>query len=563
MRLTRRGRLTVTVLLAAILLIVGWNLVRGDSPPEPASLTVICNDLSEVQSGFRLNALTRLRGHLTARVQDFVDAGDTETVANLRTTITAIDEMRTALENNSGLGKAKKHLQHAFATLHACSAGPRQPVAGPSGATPSPTSGDFATSLRDGPIKHVVFIVKENRSFDNFYGKYPGADGTTTGKTLVKGQTNTIPLKDAPDVQAHDITHGFVAGMESIDGGRMDGFNTILYGTDLSGYGQFSRDTLPHYWKYADRFVLSDHFFTSMYGPTSPEHIYTVAAQGKGIVDNSQNSSTSKQYCDDPTETAPHFRSGLSKKIKKKIMHWEDNVQTNYPTNVYKIAHYWEQLRLCFDIKILPDELNDAGISWKYYADLDNFQNIMQAIKHVRYGPDWNKVQLPDKFLKDVQHHRMPAVSWINPPASYNEHPGGGISVCAGENWTVQYLNAIQKSPYWKNTAVVIVWDDFGGFYDHVPPPHYDIMGTGPRTPALIISPWTRPGDNPLGGSIDHHTYEFSSVLTFIEDIFGLDPLTKRDRNADPLSGAFDFSHPNFDKLILPYRKDCPYGTSF
>jgi phospholipase C len=555
------------VTLAALLLLIGWAVLRSkdrSSADNLASSNVLCTDLAEVQNGYRIPALTRLRDHVSPLVKTYVDQGETKKATNLRNTIAAIDEMRTALTNKSGISQARAKLQHAFSTLHACASGPRQPVAtGSSTPSPTTTSSSFATSLASGPIKHVVFLVKENRSFDNFFGRYPGADGTTTGKTLTNGQTNTIPLKNAVDVQAHDITHGFVSGMESIDGGRMDGFNTILYGTDLSGYSEFSRQTLPHYYKYADRFVLADHFFTSMYGPTSPEHLYTVAAQAKGIVDNSQNSSTSAEYCDDPTETAPHFISHISKKTQKKIMRWEDHVQNNYPTNVYKIAHYWKQMRLCFNIKILPDELNAAGISWKFYADPDNFQNIMQAIKHVRYGPDWNKVQSPDKFLTDVKHHRMPQVSWINPPASYNEHPGGGISVCAGENWTVQYLNAIQKSSYWKDTAVVIVWDDFGGFYDHVPPPHYDIMGTGPRTPALIVSPWTRPGNNPLGGSIDHHTYEFSSVLRFIEDIFGLDPLTSRDRNSDPLSGAFDFSHPNFKPLILPYRKDCPYGTSF
>jgi phospholipase C len=107
-----------------------------------------------------------------------------------------------------------------------------------------------------------------------------------------------------------------------------------------------------------------------------------------------------------------------------------------------------------------------------------------------------------------------------------------------------------------------MVWDDFGGFYDHVDPPQYDIMGLGARSPALIMSPWTRRGSNPEGGSIDHHTYEFSSVLRFIEDIYGLAPLTKRDAQADPLTGAFDFSKPpDMHKLILPLRQDCPYGT--
>ena len=105
---------------------------------------------------------------------------------------------------------------------------------------------------------------------------------------------------------------------------------------------------------------------------------------------------------------------------------------------------------------------------------------------------------------------------------------------------------------------IVLVWDDFGGFYDHLPPPHYYIMGLGPRTPALIISPWTKRGQNPDGGHIDHTTYEFSSVLRFIEDLHGLKPMTERDAKASPLAGAFDFeAPPRLEKLLFPPR-DCP-----
>jgi hypothetical protein len=167
----------------------------------------------------------------------------------------------------------------------------------------------------------------------------------------------------------------------------------------------------------------------------------------------------------------------------------------------------------------------------------------------------WGNVLEPSNFVKDVKHGEMPAVSWIIPPESYNEHPGGGKSTCAGENWTVHQVNTIMRSEFWRTTAIVVVWDDFGGFYDPVEPPQYDVMGLGPRTPALIISPYTRQGSNPDGGAVDGTTYEFSSVLAFIEQLFGLDPMTDRDGQADPLSGAFDFEHPNFDKLI-PVRGD-------
>ena len=165
--------------------------------------------------------------------------------------------------------------------------------------------------------------------------------------------------------------------------------------------------------------------------------------------------------------------------------------------------------------------------------------NALQMIRHVRYGPMWKKVQPPETFVKDVKQGEMPAVSWIIPSESYNEHPGAGKSTCAGENWTVHQINTIMRSEYWRSTAIVVVWDDFGGFYDPVEPPQFDVMGLGPRTPALIISPYARQGSNLDGGSVDHTTYEFSSVLAFIEQLFVLDPMTERDVGADPLSAGF------------------------
>jgi phospholipase C len=126
-------------------------------------------------------------------------------------------------------------------------------------------------------------------------------------------------------------------------------------------------------------------------------------------------------------------------------------------------------------------------------------------------------------------------------------------------NWSVEYLNAIMHSDAWPNTVVVIVWDDFGGFYDHVAPPHYDIMGLGPRTPALILSPYTVAGDNPDGGSIDSTTYEFSSVLRFIEDLHGLPPLTDRDAQASPLAGALDLTQP--PRLDVPKLRPANCST--
>ncbi|HJV04765.1 MAG TPA: alkaline phosphatase family protein [Actinomycetota bacterium] len=427
--------------------------------------------------------------------------------------------------------------------------------ASPTEPSPSPTRERI-------PIRNVVFIVKENRTFDHFFGTYPGADGATEGKTI---DGRTIPLRPAPDVHPHDIQHSFAAGLYSINGGQMNGYNTILYGDDLSGYTQFERKGIPAYWAYADRFVLADRFFTSMYGPTFPEHLYTVAAQSYWIVDNKRTADHPGSYCDDPTEFTAHFREDLTPRQHRLIMNIEERNMGDNPDLIYAIAKYWENIRTCVDIKALPHLLERRGISWKYYSDVNRWQNALQAIKSIRFNPDmWRKVQRPAMFLQDARREKLPRISWVVPPEEFNDHPGAGKSVCAGENWTVQQVNAIMRSKYWRSTAIVIVWDDFGGFYDHVVPPHVDIMGLGHRTPALIISPWTRRGDNRDGGYIDSTTYEFSSVLAFIEEIYNLPALTDRDADADPLSGAFDFSaKPRMKKLILDYRDDCPYGTSF
>ena len=423
----------------------------------------------------------------------------------------------------------------------------------------------------DSPIKHVVFIVKENRTFNNYFATYGhGAEGATKGGTLTCTDGVCTPgpdyvLKPAPDVPPHDITHGFSSGLYSINGGAMNGFNIIGSGEDMSGYTYFDRSGLPNYWAYADRFVLADHFFTSMFGPTFPEHLYTVAAQAQGIVDNKSTTDHPGSYCDDPTEFTPHFRDDLTDAQKKKIMKYEENYTNDFPNMIYKINPFWENIRTCINVKTLPDLLEKAGIDWKYYANEDQWMNALQAIRHVRFNPEmWAKVQPPENFIQDVKAGKLPSVSWLIPPESYNEHPGAGVSVCAGENWTVTQINAIMRSDDWASTAIVVVWDDFGGFYDPVVPPHYDIMGLGPRTPALIISPYTRTGDNPDGGYVDDTDYEFSSVLRFIEDLHGLKQLTDRDAQASPLAGAFDFSQPpNLKPLVLKLRDDCPYGTSF
>ena len=246
-----------------------------------------------------------------------------------------------------------------------------------------------------------------------------------------------------------------------------------------------------------------------MFGPTFPEHLYTVAAQSYGIVDNKTTTNVEGITATTRPSTRSGSRSTTSPAPTSSASCGLEKNITASPQQLFEIAAYWESTRTCINIKVLPDQLEREGITWKYYALPDKWMNALQAIRHVRFGRMWNKVQDPrDDPAGSEAGHPSRGVVADPPEGNPNEHPGSGTNVCEGENWTVQYLNAIQRSDAWPNTAVVIVWDDFGGFYDHLAPPRYDILGLGPRTPALIISPWTRRGDNPDGGAIDDNVYE-------------------------------------------------------
>lgn len=411
------------------------------------------------------------------------------------------------------------------------------------------------------PIKHIVYIVKENRTFDNYFARYPGADGADLGVTSTGRE---VLLQEATDVLEPDLGHSFADAVEAINGGKMDRFDLVQNGDSLAGYSSFARKGIPNYWSYADDFVLSDRTFSSMYGPTFPEHLYTVAAYAADVVDNKDPTGGEGGYCADPVEQVTAFERDLSREEQAEIMEAEATQHRPGEDFDYtNIVKYWEKIRACFDFEVIMDQFEQYDISWRYYAADGSWMNALLAIEHIFKDPElWGpKVRDPaylksgelgDRFIEDLERGTLPKASWIVPPPGTNEHPGGP-SVCVGENWTVRHVNAIMNSKFWKSTAIFLTWDDSGGFYDHVPPPQFDHMGLGPRVPMLIISPWAKQG------YIDHTTYEFSSVLKFIETAYDLECMKERDCNANNMLGAFDFDQtPDFEarKLILEER-DC------
>jgi phospholipase C len=174
--------------------------------------------------------------------------------------------------------------------------------------------------------------------------------------------------------------------------------------------------------------------------------------------------------------------------------------------------------------------------------------SALDAIDHIRNTSLWADHVVPTaQFVADAATGKLPAVSWLVVSADQSEHPPA--SVCVGENWTVQQLNAVMQGRDWKSTAMFLTWDDFGGFYDHVPPPQVDNFGFGPRVPLLIISPYAKKD------FISRTFYEFSSVLKFIEERFSLPPLTDRDSEANDMLDSFDFDQRPLPPLILQQRQ--------
>jgi phospholipase C len=376
-------------------------------------------------------------------------------------------------------------------------------------------------------IQHIIFIVKENRSFDNYFGLYPGANGATRGTTST-GQV--LPLRHTPD-EVVDIDHEWNAALTAVDNGKMDRFDLIPLG-DVNGqylaYSQLYPSDIPNYYKYAQNFVLADNMFSSVHGDSFENHLYIIAAQAGGMITQKKGAPSSNTWgCD----ANPDF-------LLQTLDETDGVISEIFP---------------CVDFQTVADSLDNAGLSWKYYAPSEGQDGYVYStydeINHIRNTSLWTEHVVPDtQFMADAASGNLPAVSWlVTGPA--NEHPPA--SSCAGENWTVQQINSVMNGPDWSTAAVFLTWDDFGGFYDHVAPPPMDVYGLGPRVPLLIISPYAR------AGYISHTQYEFASVLKFIEDRYNLPALTLRDANANSTTDSFNFSQPPISPLILQ-PQTCP-----
>lgn len=362
-------------------------------------------------------------------------------------------------------------------------------------------------------IQHVIWIIQENHSFDNYFGTFPGANGFPPSTCLPKlpGSKECVePFHMPKSAPPCDLGHNWRAAHAAYDNSRMDGFVWAEGSAYTMGY--YDERDIPNYWNYTRHFTLCDRFFSSLNGPSLPNHLFTVAAQSGGVIDN-----------DDPfgqTDDSDGF-------------------------TFLSMVSLFER----------------AGVSWKYYVETEPWDrgpkkfsiwSPLPGFKAVRDNPATmaSMVDLKQYFL-DLKQGGLPQVSWIVPTFIDSEHPPESAGPVAQGMWYVTNLvNALMQSPYWKNSVIFLTWDDYGGFYDHVPPPLVDAFGYGPRVPTLVISPYAK------SGHISHQIYDFTSMLKFIEKRWGLHSLTARADRANDMADCFDFAQRPNPAIVIPLPSD-------
>jgi len=376
------------------------------------------------------------------------------------------------------------------------------------------------------PIKHVVFLIKENHSFDSMFARFPGADGTKTARVGNK----TIPLGYTEYPSTPDVVHSRDTIVQSINHGKMNQFylapRAVVNGHDYVDTA-YTKSDIPNYWSYAKHFTLADHFFSTVAAGSFPNHLVTIT-------------STSLNIDGDPVESSYNPRSwgcdGHPGTVVDKVV---NGVHSEVPP--------------CFDAVTLAQEAQEHGISWRYYAAprgyIGYIWSTLDSIRNIRYSNLWPTHVLPEmQFASDVAKGHLAQITWLTPDIVVSDHPP--VSECSSENWTVEQINAIMRSKFWKSTLIVLTWDDSGGFYDHVPPPTDGPLYFGPRVPAIFISPYAR------SHYIDHTMYSFDSVLKYIEDQFHLPHMSAMDASANSIASALDFSQKPLLPLLLTPR-DC------
>ena len=402
----------------------------------------------------------------------------------------------------------KALLGSAFIAVAGCSLAGPLTTSGPA----APSGGIVASRHRSiaSPIKHVVIIVQENRSFDDLFNGFPGTSTVKSGPTHTG---NTVSLIPVPLEYPYDPGHDHPSWVVSYANGAMDGFDLTARPQGISpteNYAYVPQSEIQPYWAMATRYTIADQMFQANTSGSFASHIYLIAAQSEMLM----GAPAQRPWgCDAP----PQARA----------------------LKMLPDGKLGDPIFPCIDIPTLADEADAAGVSWRFYAPAvteDNgIWNTYDIIKHIRYGSDWTTdvISPETQVLTDIAGGSLANITWIVPTGADSDH--GGDDSNLGPQWVASIVNAVGRSPYWNDTAIFITWDDWGGWYDHVKPAQLDLMGLGFRVPLLVVSPFAK------RGYVSHVPHEWGSIVKFTEETFGLPSLGQTDVRADDLSDCFLF----------------------
>jgi phospholipase C len=407
--------------------------------------------------------------------------------------------------------------------LAACNSGTGSTIAPPTRPDPGPSN--------PGTIQHVVIIFQENRTVDNLFNGFPGAD------TVLSGQTSsgrTVPLTPVGLEARYDIKHTHKAFLTEYDAGKLDGFDLMSPSYGAYGYVPPS-ETVP-YFELGERFTFADQMFQSNQGPSFPAHQYIIS--GTSAPGPRSNLLAAENVVAAPGD--PQGASGC------------DSPPGSLVALIDPAGNESSKVFPCFEHPTLADLLDAKRLSWTYYTPNPYWHwTGPEAISHLRYGNDWANISVPEtNIFADITHGRLSAVSWVVPTLANSDH-AGSLST-SGPSWVAAVVNAIGTSRYWNSTVIFVTWDDWGGWYDHVAPRIYDSYELGFRVPLLVISPYAKPH------YVSHVPHEFGSLLRFIEEQYGLTTLGYTDARADDLSDCFDFQQSPlpYKTVVAPYSRE-------
>lgn len=347
------------------------------------------------------------------------------------------------------------------------------------------------------PVKHLVVVIMQNHSFDNLFGKFPGAAGPQPGDPGFQqsaGNGSTVSPFLLSDASVPDLPHDRSDYLKSWNNGQMNGF-AANNGTVSMGYFDDSFSGVATLWGWAKKFALADHYFSSVMSNAPSNPLYLISANDGGM----------------PFSFQPSFGPCQSPDPASKPLDWQ-NVGDQMSANNISWGWFQENFGQCGN-DFVPQE-----DPFQYFTTTHSSPNLQDM----------------SQFFNDLAANNLPSVSFVQPAPSHAMHPGAG-SVNTGLNWLDGFLKQIQNSGSWSSTAVVVIFDEGGGWYDHVPPPQIDSQGLGMRVPLLVISPSAKTG------FISHTQMDHVSILSFIQWNWSLPPLNDRNSQSGDLREMFQF----------------------